>query len=300
MPKYILSLDQGTSSSRAILFDHDGVAVGQVSREFPQIYPQPGWVSHDPEAIWSSQLESARQLLADTGTSAGDLAAIGITNQRETTVVWDRASGRAVADAVVWQCRRTAGICEELRARGLEPEGYAHTLYEALFVLPFFPDQRLSPNERHTGNLSYFLWLEPLFTGPWLRNMEIHHRGEYDPHDKDLFRHNTRLMLRPTADYSLILQQGWIREGQEYVTGSVRRLLTEKWEAEIGVRYDLDDSSIGDRFATLRRRAHQWIFEMNVEVDEGDNDTRFSVTVTPLALFGERERGSLYDPMQPD
>jgi glycerol kinase len=135
MARYILALDQGTSSSRAMLFDHDGVPVAQVSREFPQIYPQPGWVSHDPEAIWSSQLDAARQLLADTGTPADDIAAIGITNQRETTVVWERASGRAVADAIVWQCRRTAAICEELRARGLEAEVRARTglLIDAYF-----------------------------------------------------------------------------------------------------------------------------------------------------------------------
>ena len=123
MPKYILALDQGTSSSRAILFDHDGAPVAQASLEFPQIYPQPGWVSHDPEAIWSSQLEAAKQRARSMrGRRAEDIAAIGITNQRETTVVWDRATGRAINDAVVWQCRRTAGICEDLRARGLEPE----------------------------------------------------------------------------------------------------------------------------------------------------------------------------------
>jgi len=122
MPGYILALDQGTSSSRAILFDHDGMAVAQASREFPQIYPRPGWVSHDPETIWSSQRGAAEQVLADTGITAADIAAIGITNQRETTVVWDRASGRAINDAIVWQCRRTADICEDLRARGLEAE----------------------------------------------------------------------------------------------------------------------------------------------------------------------------------
>ncbi len=135
MATYVLALDQGTSSSRAILFDHAGAPVAQASREFPQIYPQPGWVSHDPEAIWSSQLEAAGDVLARTATAAGDIAAIGITNQRETTIVWERASGRAINDAVVWQCRRTAGICEELRARGLEPEVRARTglLIDAYF-----------------------------------------------------------------------------------------------------------------------------------------------------------------------
>ena len=135
MPKYILALDQGTSSSRAILFDRDGAPVAQASAEFPQIYPQPGWISHDPEAIWSSQIESAKRVLADTGTSAADVAAIGITNQRETTFVWDRATGRAINDAVVWQCRRTAPICEELRRRGLDDEVRARTglLIDAYF-----------------------------------------------------------------------------------------------------------------------------------------------------------------------
>jgi glycerol kinase len=122
MPKYILALDQGTSSSRAILFDHSGVAIAQASAEFPQIFPQPGWVSHDPEAIWSSQIGCAHEVLRQSGRAPGDIAAIGITNQRETTIVWDRATGRAINDAVVWQCRRTADICEDLRARGLEFE----------------------------------------------------------------------------------------------------------------------------------------------------------------------------------
>lgn len=122
MSRFVLALDQGTSSSRAILFDHDGSPIGQVSREFPQIFPQPGWVSHDPEAIWASQIDAARELLARTTTSPADIAAIGITNQRETTIVWDRATGRAINDAVVWQCRRTAPICEDLRSRALEAD----------------------------------------------------------------------------------------------------------------------------------------------------------------------------------
>jgi glycerol kinase len=135
MPKYILALDQGTSSSRAVLFDHAGAPVAQAAIEFPQIYPQPGWVSHDPEAIWSSQLDAAKRVLAETGTDAADIASIGITNQRETTVVWDRATGRAINDAVVWQCRRTAAICEDLRARGLEAEVRSRTglLIDAYF-----------------------------------------------------------------------------------------------------------------------------------------------------------------------
>src|SRR5436853_7182674 len=105
MTKYILALDQGTTSSRAIVFGHDGRAVALAQQEFPQILPAPGHVEHDPEAIWSSQLAVARQALAKARLSAGDIAALGVTNQRETTVLWDRHTGQAVANAIVWQSR---------------------------------------------------------------------------------------------------------------------------------------------------------------------------------------------------
>jgi len=121
MSSYVLSLDQGTSSSRAILFDREGAPVAEAGREFPQIYPQAGWVEHDPEEIWSSQLEAARDVLARAAVESSQVAAIGITNQRETTVVWERASGRPLCNAIVWQCRRTAPMCDEMRRRGLEP-----------------------------------------------------------------------------------------------------------------------------------------------------------------------------------
>ncbi len=121
MSRYILALDQGTSSSRAVLFDRAGMAAASVSREFTQSYPRPGWVEHDPEDIWASQLACAREVLEAADAGARDVAAIGITNQRETTVVWDRDSGKPVCPAIVWQCRRTADLCEELRAVGLEP-----------------------------------------------------------------------------------------------------------------------------------------------------------------------------------
>ena len=121
MARYVLALDQGTSSSRAVLIDEDGTPFATEQREFPQIYPRPGWVEHDPNAIWSSQLEAARSVLRTAHVPAEQVAAIGITNQRETTVVWERASGRPVANAIVWQCRRTADRCAELRRQGLEP-----------------------------------------------------------------------------------------------------------------------------------------------------------------------------------
>jgi len=118
MANYILALDQGTTSSRAIVFDRGGQILGLAQKEFPQIFPQPGWVEHDPETIWDTQLTTARQVLADAGISASQLAAIGITNQRETTVVWDRETGRPLYNAIVWQCRRTAPLCDRLRAGG--------------------------------------------------------------------------------------------------------------------------------------------------------------------------------------
>ena len=118
MTDYILALDQGTTSSRAILFDHMGQIVHSAQEEFPQIYPQPGWVEHDPEAIWASQMSTVEQVLGQAGIDASQLAAIGITNQRETTVVWDRDSGEPLYPAIVWQCRRTAPLCDQLRREG--------------------------------------------------------------------------------------------------------------------------------------------------------------------------------------
>jgi len=118
MADYILALDQGTTSSRAILFDRAGRIVKVAQEEFAQIYPQPGWVEHDPESIWGTQLGTARRALVAAGVSASQIAAIGITNQRETTVVWDRETGAPLHNAIVWQCRRTAPACDRLRAEG--------------------------------------------------------------------------------------------------------------------------------------------------------------------------------------
>jgi glycerol kinase len=118
MPKYILALDQGTTSSRAILFDRQGLPVNSAQREFPQIYPAPGLVEHNPEDIWESQLSVAQETLRRAGARASDVAGIGITNQRETTLVWERDSGRPIFNAIVWQSRLTAPICEALIAAG--------------------------------------------------------------------------------------------------------------------------------------------------------------------------------------
>lgn len=118
MAKYILALDQGTTSSRAIVFDENGLIKGVTNREFTQIYPKPGWVEHDPLEIWGSQIGVAKEVLGKADVSINDIAAIGITNQRETTVVWDKATGQPVYNAIVWQCRRTAPICDNLKEKG--------------------------------------------------------------------------------------------------------------------------------------------------------------------------------------
>ena len=118
---HILALDQGTSSSRSIVFDEQGRIVAMAQREFRQIFPQPGWVEHDPLEIWSTQLETAREALAKAGLRGSDIRAIGITNQRETTLLWNRRTGLPVHNAIVWQDRRTEPFCAQLRAQGLEP-----------------------------------------------------------------------------------------------------------------------------------------------------------------------------------
>ncbi|MEO5905175.1 MAG: FGGY family carbohydrate kinase, partial [Saprospiraceae bacterium] len=119
MSSFILSLDQGTTSSRSILFDHQGNIVNVAQREFKQIYPQPGWVEHDAEEIWSTQAGTIAEVIAKTGATAESIAAIGITNQRETTVVWDRMTWKPVYHAIVWQDRRTAEYCDQLKEEGM-------------------------------------------------------------------------------------------------------------------------------------------------------------------------------------
>lgn len=116
----ILALDQGTTSSRAILFGHDGAVLGVAQREFPQIFPEPGWVEHDPQEIWATQISVAIEVLGRAHVRPRDVAAVGITNQRETTIVWDRETGQPVYNAIVWQDRRTAGHCDRLKAAGHE------------------------------------------------------------------------------------------------------------------------------------------------------------------------------------
>ncbi len=137
---YILAIDQGTTSSRAILFDAQMQRVGTAQREFPQHFPQEGWVEHDPEDIWDSVLTVCREVMDQSGVSADQIAGIGITNQRETTVVWDRKTGETIHNAIVWQDRRTAEICERLRRAGCEDDVTAQT---GLLLDPYFSGTKL-------------------------------------------------------------------------------------------------------------------------------------------------------------
>ena len=137
---YLLALDQGTSSSRSIVFDADGHVVAQAQQELTQIYPQPGWVEHDPQEIWRTQLATAREALAGAGIQARDVRAVGITNQRETTVVWSRITGLPIHNAIVWQDRRAEPACAELRERGLAPTIQAKT---GLLVDAYFSGTKL-------------------------------------------------------------------------------------------------------------------------------------------------------------
>ncbi|MBC7811978.1 MAG: glycerol kinase GlpK [Burkholderiales bacterium] len=215
MTKTILALDQGTTSSRAILFDHDGRIVASAQQEFPQIYPQPGWVEHDPEQIWSSQLAVAQQALSKAGVSAADVGAIGITNQRETTIIWDRATGKPVYNAIVWQCRRTSDMCRALIEEGFNLTILAQTglVTDAYFsgtkvawLLDNVPGvrQRAENGELAFGTVdSYLIWR---LTGGRLHITDVSnasrtllfniHRGEWS--DEILSRLNIPRSLLPT------------------------------------------------------------------------------------------------------
>jgi glycerol kinase len=138
--KYVLALDQGTTSSRAIVFDRRGAVVSIAQQEFPQLLPSPGHVEHDPEAIWSSQITVAREAVAKAGLEPAQIAAIGITNQRETTILWDRRTGKPVHNAIVWQSRVSAPICERLKAEGMEPTFRRKT---GLVVDPYFSGTKI-------------------------------------------------------------------------------------------------------------------------------------------------------------
>jgi glycerol kinase len=138
--RYVLALDQGTTGSTALVVDPDGAMCGRGYAELPQHFPRPGWVEHDPEEIWQTTVDALGRAVAAAGIGAAEIAAIGITNQRETTIVWERASGRPVYNAIVWQCRRTAALCERIRAAGAEPLIRQRT---GLVVDPYFSGTKI-------------------------------------------------------------------------------------------------------------------------------------------------------------
>ena len=138
--RFVLALDQGTTGSTALLIDPDGAVRARGYAELPQHFPQPGWVEHDPAQIWTTVGQAASQAVASSGITPAEIAAVGITNQRETTVLWERASGRPVGNAIVWQCRRTAALCDRLKADGVEPELRRKT---GLVVDPYFSGTKI-------------------------------------------------------------------------------------------------------------------------------------------------------------
>ena len=147
MAIYLMALDQGTTSSRCIIFDRDGNVCSKVQREFAQFFPQDGWVEHDATEIWASQMGVAVEAMMAIGATAADIAAIGITNQRETVVVWEKATGKPICNAIVWQCRRTADACERLKKEGLEAEIRQRT---GLLIDPYFSATKLQWILEHT------------------------------------------------------------------------------------------------------------------------------------------------------
>jgi glycerol kinase len=218
---YILSLDQGTTSSRALLFDHNGAVQSVAQREFKQIFPEPGWVEHDPEEIAASQIAVALEALAKVNARPGDVAAIGITNQRETTIVWDRATGKPIQNAIVWQDRRTAAFCQQLKTQGHENLIQQRT---GLLIDAYFSASKISwilehvPGARQlaeAGRLAFGTvdtWLVWKLTGGRVhitdasnasRTMLFNlHSGRWDSDLLDLFRIPPSMLpgVRPSAE----------------------------------------------------------------------------------------------------
>ena len=214
MTKYVLALDQGTTSSRAIVFDRQGRIVASAQKELTQIFPRPGWVEHDPGEIWSSQAGVAAEAVTRAGLSAGDLAAIGITNQRETTIVWERRTGRPVHNAIVWQDRRTAGLCDRLRQAGHEPlfrrkTGLVLDSYFSGTKVRWILDHVEGARERaERGELCFGTvdsWLVWQLTGGALHVTDASNASRtlmYDIHDGRLGRRAARRARRPARDAS--------------------------------------------------------------------------------------------------
>jgi glycerol kinase len=231
--KYVLALDQGTTSSRAIVFDEEGRVVATAQREFRQIFPQPAWVEHDPKEILSSQRDTARQAVRESGISAKDLMAVGITNQRETTIIWDRQTGEPIANAIVWQDRRTAAHCAELKAVGAESLVRERT---GLVIDPYFSGTKIAwlldniPGARaraERGELAFGTvdtWLAWQFTGNRTHVTDVSnasrtllfniHMNDWDPELLELLRVPRALLpdVHPSAHAFGMLPAGVLGE----------------------------------------------------------------------------------------
>ena len=174
MGDYIMALDQGTTSSRTIIFNRAGEIISSSQQEFEQIYPRPGWVEHDPEKIWTSQLQTIREALDRANLLASEISAIGISNQRETTVLWDRRTGKPIYNAIVWQCRRTADFCEELQKEGFdarlrEKTGLVTDAYfsgtKLKWILDHVPSARREAEQGHLAFGTIDSWLVNRLSG---------------------------------------------------------------------------------------------------------------------------------------
>jgi glycerol kinase len=238
--RYVLALDQGTTSSRAILFDEEGNAARLARREFRQIFPQPGWVEHDPKEILSTQREVAREAVHTSGIPLKDLMAVGITNQRETTILWDRQSGEPIHNAIVWQDRRTASICDGLRKQGAEESIRSKT---GLVIDPYFSGTKIAwlldqiPGARgraERGELAFGTvdtWLVWHLTGNRTHVTDASnasrtllyniHRGDWDPELLSLLRVPRALLpdVHPSAHAFGMLPAGFL--GEPLVIGGI-------------------------------------------------------------------------------
>ena len=234
MKKYVIALDQGTTSSRAMLIDAQGRAVDSVQRPFPQIYPQPGWVEHNPADILSTQLGAMTELLVSNGLGPEDIDSIGITNQRETTLLWDRETGEPIANAIVWQCRRTAPIVDELcgdpevarevTARtGLIPDAY-FSASKIKWLLDEIPGAREAAEAGRLAFGTVDTWLIWTLTYGQVHATDVTnasrtmlyniHEGCWDPYLMDLFDIPASLMpdVRPSAaDYGVTANPGLVQ-----------------------------------------------------------------------------------------
>ena len=172
-----------------------------------------------------------------------------------------------------------------------------HDLIDGIYALPLYPDERLSETGHTLGNFRFETWIRPLFRPGWLHGFYIDEQGEYDPNDRRMVKLNSDLVIRPNPDWVFRGWHRWNREDYSFVGVTARRLLTEKWEIEMELRYNIELNKWADQVLTFRRRAHQWLFELHFSVDKGDNNTSVTLAVTPLAIFGPSQKGSIYDPM---